>query len=290
MSMIRTRTVSPTGLDRCSKLGAACGVLIALSGCGGHSAAQPAVSARIEVTTWTGKLQRQTHIFTLGCDPTSGTLPLAARVCGDIGRHPTAMLDPAKERSVCLGGPFMPDLTVRTIRQGRRASFGGSPFCDWPGGTALGIYWAASRNDTATLAKVEPRLRCDDDPVLLEKPTPWASVEACMHGLWTPHSERLIKTAEGVPAIAELQPTRLFPSDIGARRCNIPAGGPIRRSPLAGKCGVSVKNAWSHPTVTFVEDWRAGGRTVRHRWQVRISGTHATLLNQTGPIAPQLWR
>jgi hypothetical protein len=76
------------------------------------------------------------------------------------------------------GGPA----AVRAVSGAKNTRFSGRAFCDWPGGTALGIYWAASWRDVDTLDPIEVRLRCDDDPVLLAQPTPWTRVMACMHG------------------------------------------------------------------------------------------------------------
>jgi len=168
------------------------------------------------------------------------------------------------------------------------ARFGGAPFCDWPGGTALGIYWEATQRDEKLLDRFAPRLRCDEDPVLLARPTPFASVVACVHGLWTPRSERLILLAERVPKIAALRPRVLFPSDLGARRCAIP--GPFAQK-FHGLCGVYLKRVWSKPVVTFVETWpRRDHRTARHRWRVIVRNGRGSVVSETGPVPPQLWR
>jgi hypothetical protein len=265
-------------------------VLVVTAGCGGHNrSTRSRVQVRITLTSWSSN-RKHTEGFTLGCEPISGTLPLAVRVCGDIARHPTAMLDPPKRRWTCSGSPFMPQLTILSTRQGEKASFGGSPGCDWPGGTALTIYWAASRHDPRILNLAEPRLRCDDDATLLATPTPRASAVACVHGLWTPRSERLIRTAKQAPELAGLAPATLFPADVGARNCAIPAGGHTRRR-LHGTCAVTVTHTGSKPIVTFVEDWpRTGGGILRHRWHVRVTGSKATDVSQTGPPAPQQWK
>jgi hypothetical protein len=200
------------------------------------------------------------------------------------------MLEPGQPRSFCSGGLFAPELTVTASAKGRKTVFDGAPLCDWPGGTALGIYWAATQHDLKTLTRLEPRLRCDDDPVLLARPTPWASVAACVHGLWTPRSERLIRIAARSPVIAAFRPVRLFPHDIGAQRCSIPAGGPTRRS-LRGTCGVYVSRVWSHPIVSFVQDWLRGHNSVaRHTWRVTVIEGRAASVTQTGPSPPQLWK
>lgn len=257
-------------------------LLLGSAGCGSKRSAHSSVQVRVTLTTWSSAGRKRSEAFTLGCRPALGTLPLAARVCADIVRHPVAMLDPPKRRWTCSGSPFMPQLVIQSSRDGKSASFGGSPGCDWPGGTALTIYWAASRHDRKIVALAEPRLRCDDDPVLLATPTPRASAVACLRGLWTPRSERLIRTAKQALGLARL--ARLFPADVGARSCAIPAG-PASRRLLWGTCAVMVAHAWSQPLVTFVADWpRPGVGVSRHRWHVRVSGSQARLVSQTGPL------
>jgi hypothetical protein len=231
----------------------------------------------------------QTRSFTLTCEPPAGTLPLGARVCQDIARHPRAMLDPGPARSGCFGGD-MPELKVVATVSGSKTSFGGRPFCNWPGGTAVAIYWEATQADSSRLDWIEPRLRCDEDPTLLERPTPWASLVACLRGFWTPRNERLIRLAASVPALAYLQPRRLFPHQIGARRCTIPAGGP-RMTTLRGLCGVYLKHPRSNPTVNLVETWPRGhNRTARHVWQLTVANGRARLVGERGPLPPQRWR
>jgi hypothetical protein len=263
----------------------AAAALALAAGGGSHSA----ITVRITVTTYLNA-KPQTRSFTLGCQPVSGTLPLRARVCGDIARHPESMLDPETARSFCAGGPNLPQLTVTTISSGTRADFDGSPGCRWPGGTALAVYFAAARRDLHVLALMGPRLRCDDDATLLARPTPWASVTACVRGLWTPRTARLIRLAERVPAVAALDAQRLFPAQIGARRCTLLTGSPIRRQPVKGLCGVSVKHVWSRPTITFVETWlRTPSEQARATLQVTVIDGRAQLTGRRGPVPPQLW-
>lgn len=200
----------------------------------------------------------RTTRYTLLCGPAGGTIPEAGRLCRDIAAHPLPMLDPGRRRSVCAGAVGAPILTVSSTRRGRPTSFAGQPGCGWPGGTALAVYWAAASRDVRTLELLEPRLRCDDDPALLAEPTPWRSVFACTHGLWTPRTARLIRIAERVPAIAELRPRSLFPAQIGTRRCRIHGGG---------LCEVEVTHVWSSPRVAFTESWSSGRRT----WVVTIA-------------------
>jgi hypothetical protein len=264
---------------------AACTVV---AGCGERSSA---ISVQVRVTTYDAPSHKAAeHRFTLGCETTSGSLPLAARICADIARHPVSMLSPGRARSVCGGLVFGPVVAVSANRSGHKSSFGGQPGCGWPGGTALAIYWAAANRDTRTLAIFEPRLRCDDDPALLAMPSQWDSIAACTHGRWTPRSERLIRLATTAPQLAALQARALFPHDIGTRRCAFNAGGPTAKK-VEGLCGVGLKKVWSTPEVTFAEQWsRSGGRTWRHQWRVRIDGRHPALVSQQGSVPPQMWR
>lgn len=262
-------------------------VLLAATGCGGRSAA-----IRVDVrVSWAPPAHLRAESFTLRCAPPGGTLPDAKRICGDIAAHPRAMLDPPSARSTCLGRAVGPNLTVTARRGGRTWRRAGQPFCDWPGGTALGIYWAASQHQTRLLHLAEARLRCDDDPLLLARPTPWASAFGCTHGFWTPHDERLIRVAERVRELRILAPRRLFPHDVGVEPCRITVGGPTTRV-VAGKCGVAVRKAWSTPTVTFVESIgrssTAGGAPYRHRWVVRIVRGTPRLVAQSRNAVLQL--
>jgi hypothetical protein len=260
-------------------------------GCG-NGRPSSAISVRVRVTTYDARSHTPTERrFTLGCKPTSGSLPFAARLCADVARHPVSMLSPGRARSVCGGRVFGPVVDVTTVRSGQAASFGGQPGCGWPGGTALAIYWAAATRDARALSALEPRLRCDDDPTLLAMPPQWASIAACTHGLWTPQAARLIRLAGTVPQLAGLGPRTLFPRDVGTRRCAFTAGGPVSRT-IQGLCGVNVKNVWSAPEVAFTEQWTwAGTHTAkRHRWRVRITAGRPRLVSEAGLIPPQRWR
>ena len=225
-----------------------------------------------------------TKSLTLDCQPVAGTLPLASRVCNDIARHQHAMLNPRASRSTCVGGRTLPQLVIDANSKGTHTSISGTPWCGWPGGTPLAIYFAASQQDTVALTRAELLLRCEDDPDLFVKPTPWASVFACTHGLWTPASERDIRKASRATQLALLRPTTIFPRDIGATRCRIPAGGPVART-LDGLCGVRLTGPPSSKLVHFGETWSTGGRVFRHTWTIKGS----TLLSQRGPAPPQLW-
>lgn len=254
--------------------------LLPLGGCGGRSD-HAAIQLKLTVTSY-HLTAKTTRTFNLDCEPTSGTLPFAGRVCADIARHPQAMLAPRPQRSTCIGGPSMPTVEVDVLRGTRGGGPSGSPGCDWPGGTPLSIYYAASTRDEHLLRLMEPRLRCEDDPALFAKPTPWASVAACTHGLWTPRAERTIRLAKRSAAIAGF--ATLFPRDPGVVRCRIPAGGPQTRI-LHGLCGVSLTGPASRKTVHVVESWTVAGHAFRHRWVIRGS----RLVAQGGAVPPQLW-
>jgi hypothetical protein len=272
-------------------------VLVALScgllaGVGGASLAArtESISVRIRVTTYAATV-RHVQSFSLSCNPTGGSLPLAGRVCRDISLHPRAMLSPPKPRWTCAGPAGSPTLTVTTSSRGATRTFGGEPGCDWPVGPTVEAYWAAIQHDEKELGRVETTLRCEEDPALLARPTPLASAVACTHGLWTPRSEQLIRLAEKAPALAGLQPSQLFPHDIGAVACTIHAGGFVRGRKLSGLCGVTMKNVWSKPTVSFTEEWPSGtGNTARHIWHVVLRGNRVIATTQSGPVPPQLRR
>lgn len=262
-------------------------LLLVAAGCGGRSAA-----IRVDVkVSWAPPAYRRVESYTLRCSPAGGTLPYAKRVCRDVAAHPRAMLDPPPARSACGKPVSGPNLTVSARRDGRSRALAGQPFCDWPGGTALGVYWAATQHDPRMLRLAESRLRCEDDPRLLARPTPNASVFACTHGFWTPHDERLIRLAERVRELRILGPRRLFPHDVGVEPCRIAVGGPTTRV-VDGRCGVAVRRAWSEPVVSFVESIASsaasGGRGYRHRWVVRIVRGRPRLVSQSRNAVVQL--
>jgi hypothetical protein len=269
-------------------------LLTADIGAAGRVAERAKFIVRIDVTDYRATV-RHVEVFSLTCNPTHGSLPLAGRVCRDIARHPKAMLDPPRpgpprQSQLCSGSPFMPQLTVTVTRNGGARKIAGSPGCDWPGSQALAVYYDAAEHDTRYLGKSESELRCDEDPVLLQVPTPNASVVACRHGLWTARSEQLIRLAERSPALAPFQPAKLFPHDIGALPCTIHAGGAFPGQRLHGLCGVTMKNVWANATVSFTEDWPSGtGRTARHIWRVVIQGNRVVATSQGGAAPPQTW-
>jgi hypothetical protein len=267
-----------------------CGLILAGLGGASRGAHSLGISVRIRVTTYPPTVRR-VQALSLTCNPTGGNLPLADRVCRDISAHPKAMLNPPKPRWTCAGPAGSPTLTVTTSSRGTTHIFSGEPGCEWPVGPTVEAYWAAIQRDTKELGRVEPTLRCEEDSTLLARPTPLASALARTHGLWTARSEQLIRLAEKAPALAGLQPSQLFPHDIGAVACTIPAGGVRPGRKLAGLCGVTMKNVWSKPTVSFTEDWPSGtGKTTRHIWHVVVQGRRVIATSQSGPVPPQLRR
>ena len=271
-----------------------CVVLVAVICRAGRAAEREQLSVRIDLITYRATV-RYVRSFSLTCNPTGGSLPLGGRVCRDIALHPKAMLDPPRpgpprQSQLCLGGPFMPQLSLTVTRNRGTRTFGGSPGCSWPGNQAVAVYYDAAERDARDLRRSESDLRCDEDPVLFRVPTPNASVVACRHGLWTPRSEQLIRLAEKSPALAPFRPAKLFPHDIGALACTIHAGGAFPGRELPGLCGVTMKNVWAKATVSFSEDWPNGtGKTVRHVWHVVIQGKRVAATSQSGPAPPQTW-
>jgi hypothetical protein len=269
--------MSATPLARPLIIVSVCALAVLAAACGGGQQKVGRQYVHLVVKTFDGERSS----YDLRCEPRSGTLPLADLVCSTIAQHPHAMLNPGPQQSVCSGSPDMPQLSVWTRTGAHASRFGGYPGCGWPGGAALAIYWGAIQREPTMIAAWRPVLRCDEDPVLRARPTPYASLNACTHRLWTPRTELLIRRAEHLPAIAALHPRRLFPSEIGARRCALG-----RR--LRGLCGVYVRNVWSRPRAAFVVDWRdARNRAQRHTWRVFFSGTQPVRLAQSG--APPPW-
>jgi hypothetical protein len=280
-----TRSV-PTNTRAVAAL-VALAVVAVMTGCGGGTHGQTALSITVEHYVFAKDAQPKevTEHFSLGCRPVSGTLPFAARVCVDIARHRQAMLAPREQRSACGGSPFMPMLSISVKRGWSGGGISGSPWCGWPGGTPIEIYYAASVRDAKGLRRAEPLLRCEDDPLLFATPTPWASVAACTHGLWTRAAEQAIRVAATAPAIAGLNPGMLFPRDPGAKRCRIPAGGPSPGRTFAGLCEVKLTGAPSAKAVHFAETWSVARRRFTHSWVIR----GRTLLTQSGSPPPQMW-
>jgi len=122
-----------------------------LAGFGAASLRAPAdrISVRVRVTTHPATI-RKVQLFSLTCNPTGGTSPLAARVCRDVSLHPKAMLAPPRRSpggrsSVCSGSEFMPVLSVTATANGTTRRFTGTPGCSWPGDQAVSVYFDAAQ-------------------------------------------------------------------------------------------------------------------------------------------------
>jgi hypothetical protein len=182
--------------------------------------------------------------------------------------------------------------------------------CGVPGGVAAGIYTAAIDNDAARIAALEPKLLCDEDPQLLAYPT-GPSIKACMTGLWTTRSERLIDIARRTPRVAAIG-AETFPARIGTKSCVLPV---VRRAKLLeAACGVMVKEIGSTSIVTFVACWDSRGLdptwgpyrrdgppsplidlycydvTKRHNWRVVVTSDRVAAVAESGAVAPRLSR
>ena len=185
-----------------------------------------------------------------------------------------------------LGGPTKWVTVVARSGGGSRtlSSVGGYCGPDEVGGAA---YFAATQQDTQALDRLEPRLRCDEEPFLFTEPSPNASIVACIRGLWTPRAEAWIRRAAAVPAVAALRPGRLFPQDIGARPCAIRSG----RRTLRGMCGVYLTHRGHTANVSFVETWPLEPKgKASHVWRVVVENGAASLVSESGPVPPQLRR
>jgi hypothetical protein len=182
----------------------------------------------------------------------------------------------------------MATVTVTAKESGHSTTFSGNPDCTWPGGVGLAVYYDAATKQAKWLPPIEERLRCDDDPALLVTPFPEVSVFACTHNLWTPRTARLIRIGERSKTVRSLGGSNLFPTQIGDRQCMIHGGGPAPGMTLHGVCEVTVKRVWSTPTVTFVESWHDGGRTLHAGFRLTISGRHVTSIHHFGSDPPQL--
>lgn len=266
-------------------------VVALAAGCGGGGS-KAAISVKVTVQSYFfGKEhspKRQTRSYSLTCDPVGGTLPYAGRICADIARHPQPMLDPLPARTVCLGGPFRPRVTVTGRRNEKTTTFSVEPDCTWPGGVGAAVYFVAASHELGYLGPAERRLRCEDDPALLVTPTPWVSVEACNHNLWTPRTAKLIRIGERSARVRTLG-VRLFTTQIGDRQCVIHGGGPAPGVVFRGVCEVTVKRVWSQPTVTFIESWHDGGKLWHAGYRLTIRGGRIVSTEPLGVAPPQLW-
>ena len=157
-------------------------LLFGLAACGGGGGT--AVNLSVRLTSGFGSSLKNER-FTLRCQPTGGDMPNRARLCAMIGAHPRAMLAPARARSVCLGRPGMPTVSISGRWRGRSVRFSASVLCEWPGGVAALAYWAAA-DSPHDLPVAAVRLHCDDDASLQKTPIRWARVRACLRTL-PPH-------------------------------------------------------------------------------------------------------
>jgi hypothetical protein len=262
-----------------------CGVVMLLVGWG-SAGARSLAHVRVEIDLVTtirkndGAISRHDREVVLTCHPTGGTLPYAARVCGDIDAHPVAMLHPATPRSHCPGelparGPVTTIVGLVTTVDGvatraQPTSLG----CPWPGGARLGVFQAAAERDAKDLATAERRLRCDEPPFL----GPHApDVSVCQSDG--------IRLAEQAPPLAALNAAPLFPRDTGSRPCAIETGGAVKRE-LQGVCTVSTRSG----SLIFVERWTWDNLRWSHTWWFQLNGGPALLLTDYGAVPPQLWR
>jgi hypothetical protein len=177
-------------------------------------------------------------------------------------------------------------IRVTATAAGKTRRLSGPGLCE-PGHLAAMIYWDAVHSNVRLLNTHESLLHCDEDSRLFVRPTPWDSVQACLRGLWTPRSERVIRDAATI--IDGVRVARLFPRDIGTRTCLIPVSG-SKTAHLRGQCSVSVEGAGSAtPTVTFTESWpHATGGTNRHSWGIVFRNGQPQVAFQSGPRPPQL--
>jgi hypothetical protein len=113
------------------------------------SAVKPALAVRASSITVAIEVKvnspraRDTR-YSLGCDPTVGTLPSAARVCALIAAHPVVMLRPRSSLTLCYARERGPFVSVRATWNGRTTLFSGQPGCGWPGLSALTVYYNAA--------------------------------------------------------------------------------------------------------------------------------------------------
>ena len=135
-------------MKRTARLDVSGVVLIALlAACGTALRSTPTLAASSITVTIEVKVVRPQPSnvrYSLGCNPTSGTLPSAARVCAAIAARPAFMLRPHPIRVLCYSEMLGPVVTIRTTWQGRPSTFSGEPGCGWPGTSRLSIYYNAS--------------------------------------------------------------------------------------------------------------------------------------------------
>jgi hypothetical protein len=290
-----------------------CALLVLVAGFGGRNEAGPSVDGVtievVRVVTYPASNPQPTlkDHYSLTCNPPTGTLPFAERICRNILEHPQAMLAPrdllGSERCKIpvVSGRVTVTFTV-TITQpnGYRTELRESPSCRDPGRVGRNIFAAATYGDEGILAVLERGLPCAEDPIarIFAKLT-ITNRQACMYGSWTDSNRELIRIAQQAPAIAALDPARLFLPDPGAQACTMPIAGTKGRS-VKGQCGAYVTGA----VVSFVEDWsgfpliwgnsangffkvRKTSATTRHTWDVLVMNGKVKSVTERGAPAPQ---
>ena len=113
-----------------------------LAGCG-TAARSPTIKVAIEIKV-AGPPPRSAR-FSLTCNPTSGTLPRAGRVCALIAARPETMLRHQPALVLCYSPERSPMVTVHATWRGKTSTFSGEPGCGWPISTPLSVYYNASQ-------------------------------------------------------------------------------------------------------------------------------------------------
>jgi hypothetical protein len=256
-------------------------------------------------TRWVQVGTTTTESFHFTCNPASGDLPLLESICRDIQLYPGQMLRPKAPKDYPVMGrcggidgvsPGSAMMTVKTVAGGKSFTFsdrlGGCR--KHPPYAAAILYATAIRKDRATLALIEPGLRCLSDPSFL-------CVDELRHSLG-----EVVDIAQRAPELDRLDPLTLFQivdagsffDTTGTRSCPIAVPGPnpgTIASFLAGRCTIEVRGLTkrtSWPIVVFTEEWPiATGGTAKHTWTVVLSSyRHAAWIRsvtETGPLPPQ---
>ncbi len=237
---------------------------------------------------------RAVHSFSLTCNPTGGTLPLANIVCEDIRRYPAAMLHPQAPEPypgyhMCSGSIISSTtMSVSVTASGTSSSVSGQLsgcFSKSPPYDALLIYYTAiSRNQSALLA-LGPGLRCAHHPGFL-----------CVFNI-AGGIEETVWSAERARALNPLRPLS-FPEGLGTQNCPIRVGPFASTKYLSGQCSVDLEGLEepsSKPVVVFTETWPLrSGETDSHTWRVRVSGytrdSKVISVTESGTAPPNRWR
>ena len=94
----------------------------------------PTGSATDLTITVTGLREEATH--RLRCDPPGGDLPRATAVCDAIAQHRDLFLNPPPNRSICIGGPVPPGISITGRYQDDEVEVVGR-VVTWPMGLGL---------------------------------------------------------------------------------------------------------------------------------------------------------